>query len=261
MALSLFGGNEHLRHIVAEHDVAKELFALLAEARTIYLRDVVAGGKLYRRYVKDFVNGHRYIDCDRAACRNCHEMNIHIVKGLLTDCAHLVQPLFAAADFSFEECMKLKRTYDTFVPSHPVVPRDYGPVTEVHPLSFGCDFTPKQMTGITACADAYHLFCISPLRVEDMESLFACKEGFCIRVNNIRHVAILFDALLEHSLIQTRWQAVLDKGRFLQTKDGKGFVTAASLSSALSAMRNNMTSAAYGIRRAVGKLEELQEWQ
>lgn len=261
MALSLFGGDEHLHHIVAEQDVAEELFALLAEARTIYLRDVVAGGKLYRRYAEDFVNGHRYIDCDRAVCRNCHEMNIHIVKGLLTDCAHLIQPLFTAADFSFEECMKLKRVYDRFVPSYPVVHRDYGPVTEVRPLSFGCDFTPKQMTGITACADTYHLFCVSPLRIEDMESLFACKEGFSIRVNNIRHVAILFDTLLEHSLIQTQWQAVLAKGRFLQTKDGKGFVTAASLSSALSAMRNNMTSAAHGIRRAIGRLEEPQEWQ
>lgn len=80
MALSLFGGNEHL-HIVAEQDAANELFALFAEARTIYLRDVVAGGKRYSRYVEDFVNGHRYIDCDRAVCRNCHEMNIHIVKG------------------------------------------------------------------------------------------------------------------------------------------------------------------------------------
>lgn len=217
----------------------------------------MAGGKLYHRYAEDFVNSHRYIDCDRAACRNCHEMNIHIVKGLLTDCAHLIRPLFTASGFSFEECMELKRTYDTFVPPHPVSPRDNDPLMEVHPLSFGCDFTREQMTSIMACADAYHLFCVFPLRIEDMEALFACKEGFHIRVNNIRHVAIMFDALLEHTFIQSQWQAVFDKGRFLQTKDGKRFVTAASLSSALSAMRNNMTSAAYGIKRAIGKLKEL----
>lgn len=232
---------------------------MLSEARTIYLRDVVAGGKLYRRYVEDFVNGHRYIDCDRAACRNCHEMNIHIVKGLLTDCAQLIQSLFTVSDFSFEGCMEVKRVYDTSVPPHPIAFPDDGQAAEVQPLSFGCDFTRKQMTGITACANAYHLFCVSPLRIEDMEALFACKEGFCIRVNNIRHVAILFDALLEHSLVQAQWQSVLDKGHFLQTKNGKGFVTAASLSSALSAMRNNMTSAAYGIRRAIGKLKEMKE--
>ena len=85
MALSLFGGKKHLHHFVAEQDVAKELFALLVEAKTMYLRDVVTGNKQYYRYVEDFVNSHRYIDCDHAVCRNCHEMNIHIVKGLLNE--------------------------------------------------------------------------------------------------------------------------------------------------------------------------------
>lgn len=86
-----FGGKKHLHHFVAEQDVAKELFALLVEAKTMYLRDVVTGNKQYYRYVEDFVNSHRYIDCDHAVCRNCHEMNIHIVKGLLNDCSHLIR--------------------------------------------------------------------------------------------------------------------------------------------------------------------------
>ena len=93
--------------------MANELFALLTEAKTVYLHDVVSGGKQYHRYVDDFVNGHRYIDCDHAACRNCHEMNIHIVKGLLTEYARFVQICFATPNFTFDECMKLKRMYDT----------------------------------------------------------------------------------------------------------------------------------------------------
>lgn len=98
--------------------------------------------------------------------------------------------------------MELKRTYDTFVPpSQSVTCCKDGP-TRIYPLSFGCNLTRKQMIGITACANAYHLFCVSTLHVEDMEALLSCKEGFCIRVNNIRHVAILFDTLLEHSFIQ-----------------------------------------------------------
>lgn len=140
------------------------------------------------------------------------------------------------------------------MPSSSIMHRDDGSAG-VQPLSFGCNFTHRQMIGITACANTYHLFCVSPLRIEDMEALFTCKEGFCIRVNNIRHVAILFDTLLEHSFIQAQWQAVLGSGRFLQTKDGKGFVSASSLSSALSAMRNNMTSVAYGIRRDISELK------
>ena len=240
---------------MTEQDAAQELYALLTEARTLYLRDVVTGSKQYHRYAEDFVNSHRYIDCDRAACRNCHEMNIHILKGMLHDCAHLIQPLFAATDFSFEKCMEVKQTYDTFSPSvPPVTPRD-PEIPWERPLSLECNLTRKQMISITACANAYHLFCVSAVCIEDMEALFSCKEGFHIRVNNIRHVAILFDALLENSFIQPYWQSVLDKGRFLLSKDGKRFISASSLSSALSVIRSNMGAAAYSIKKAIGQLE------
>lgn len=181
-------------------------------------------------------------------------MNIHIVRGLLTDCPHLIRQLFTASDFSFEKCLELKRMYD-IMPSPSIMYRDDGS-TGVQPLSFGCNFTHKQMIGITACANTYHLFCVSEVCVEDMEALFSCKKGFHIRVNNLRHVVILFDALLENSFIQSRWQSVLDKGKFLQSRDGSRFVSASSLSSALSAIRGNMTSVAYGIKRTIGQLKE-----
>ena len=53
-------------------------------------------------------------------------------------------------------------------------------------------------------------------------------------MNNIRHVAVLFDALLERSYIQVHRQSVLERGKFLVSKDGKRVVTASSLSTALS---------------------------
>ncbi len=184
-------------------------------------------------------------------------MNIHIVKGLLNDCALLVQRLFIASDFSFEKCMELKRMYDTSEQLSVPMAHHTNELTKVPPLSFDCNLTRKQMVSIVSCANTYHLFCVFA-SIEDMEALFSCKKGFCIRVNNIRRVAILFDTLLEHSFIQSQWQAVLSYNRLLQTKDGKGFVSASSLSSALSAMRNNMTSAAYGIRQTIN---ELKKWQ
>ena len=230
--------------------MANELFALLTEAKTVYLHDVVSGGKQYHRYVDDFVNGHRYIDCDHAACRNCHEMNIHIVKGLLTDCPYLIQPLFSAPSLSFEECIELKRKYDT----SELASSDCNPA-KFSFLSFDCSLSRKQLAGIVSCANTYHLFCVS-VRIEDMEALFACKKGFSIRVNNIRRVVILFDALLENSLIQSRWQNVLGKGAFLQSKDGTRSVSVSTLSSALSSIKNNMTSVAYGIRKTIDRLKE-----
>ena len=226
---------------------------MLSKARELYLQEVITDGKRYDRYVEDLVNSHRYIDCDKAVCRNCHEMNLHIVKGLLTDCAHLIKPLITADPFSPEQCMELKRMYDTSE-SLPYTDRQRAeePIYDP-PLSFGCNFNRKQMAGIVSCANTYHLFSHSTC-IEEMEALFACKEGFRIRVNNLRHVAILFDALLEKSLIQSRWQSVLDKGRFLQSKDGERCVSATSLSSALSAVRKNVTSVALGIRKAIGQL-------
>ena len=214
----------------------------------------MAGGKRYGRYVDDFINSHRYIDCNSAVCRNCHEMNIHIIRGLLIDCTSLVKSLFTAETFSFEECMALKRKYDiagVWFGSSRIEDSRNDP-----PLSFGCNFSREQMTGIVSCANTYHLFCVSEVCVEDMEALFSCKEGFHIRVNNLRHVVILFDALLENSFIQSRWQSVLDKGRFLQSKNGTRFITASNLSSALSAVRNNKTAVAYGIKRVIKELKK-----
>lgn len=228
---------------------------LLSEARELYHQNIIVDGKRYDRYVEDFVNGHRYIDCDKAVCRNCHEMNIHIVRGLLTDCAHLVKPHFTADTFSFEACLELKRIYDTSEPLRTTDRQCVGEPINDPPLSFGCHFSREQMAGIVSCANTYHLFSVS-VRIEDMEALFACKEGFYIQVNNLRHVAILFDALLENSFIQSRWQSVLDKGRFLLSKDGERPVSASSLSSALSAVRKNVTSVAIGIRRDITRLKE-----
>lgn len=135
---SLFEGRPHLHHFATEQDVAEEFYELLSEARELYLQDVMTGGKRYGRYVDDFINSHRYIDCNSAVCRNCHEMNIHIIRGLLLDCTSLVKSLFTAETFSFEECMALKQKYDIagvwFDSSRTEDSRN------APPLSFGCNF-------------------------------------------------------------------------------------------------------------------------
>ena len=183
-------------------------------------------------------------------------MNLHIAGVLLADLSERTRLLFAADTFSFEDCMELKKMYDISDPELPADVHGTGFALNAPPLSFDCNFTEEQMTGIVACANAYHLFCVSAVSIEDMKALFACKEGFRIRVNNIRHVAVLFDALLERSYIQAHWQSVLERGRFLVSKDGKRFVTASSLSTALSAARSCMTSTTVSIRKVVSQLHE-----
>lgn len=227
------------------------LFALLASAREAYLRDVVDSGKLYRRFVDDFINSHRYIDCDNVVCRNCHEMIIHVVRGILYDYQDYVRQIFSAGAFSLDDCMELKRRYDTSEINSPAFAYDAEPMATATSLSFERNFSKEQMAGIVSCANTYHLFCVPTVR---MEALFACEEGFRIRVNNIRHVAVLFDALLERSCIQAHWQSILERGRFLISKDGKRFVTASSLSTALSVARIRPTSVVYDIRTMIGRL-------
>lgn len=244
----------HHRHITAEQDVWNGLFALLASARETYLRDVIDSGKLYRRFVDDFINSHRYIDCDNVVCQNCHEMIVHVVRSILHDYQDYVQQMFTAGSFSVDDCMELKRMYDTFEIKYPAIGDDASLMTTTTSLSFGCNFSKEQMAGIVSCANTYRLFCVSTVRVEDMEALFACEEGFRIQVNNIRHVAMLFDTLLGRSCIQAHWQSILERGRFLVSKDGKRFVTASSLSTALSAARIRPTSVVYAIRTMIGRL-------
>lgn len=244
----------HHRHITAEQDVRNELFVLLASARETYLRDVIDSGKLYRRFVDDFINSHRYIDCDNVVCRNCHEMIIHVVRSILYDYQDYVRQIFSAGAFSLEDCMEMKRMYDTSEINCPAFAYDANPMATATSLSFECNISKERMAGIVSCANTYHLFYVPTVRMEDMEVLFACKEGFRIRVNNIRHVAVLFDALLERSYIQAHWKSVLERGRFLVSKDGKRFVTTSSLSTALSAARIRPTSVVYAIRTMIGQL-------
>ena len=232
-----------------------ELFALLASARETYLRDVIDNGKLYRRFVDDFINSHRYIDCDNVICRNCHELIIHVVRSILYDYQDCVRKKFATESFSLDDCMELKRMYDSSEINSPAFAYDADPMATAASLSFECNFSKEQMAGIVSCANTYHLFCVPTVHMEDMEALFACKKDFRIRVNNIRYVAVLFDALLEKSLIQAHWQSVLFRGGFLLSKDGRRTVSASSLSTALSAARSHPTSVFYAIRTMIHQLE------
>ena len=254
MAFSLFGEWQHLRHIEDERHVAEELFALLSDAREIYLRDVVAGGKNYRRFASDFVSSRRYIGCDRTVCKNCHEMNIHIVKGLFDDCPALVKSFFEASSFTMEACVELKRLYDTVDLATPGIV--FSDRTSHAPLSFGCVFTQNQLEGIANCANRFGLFCKAEVTVDDMAALFGCQPGFHLKVYNIRRVAILFDALHGRNLIRWNWQTVLAKGKLLLKKDGSRFLNTSNLSAAVSDTRGSDDPVAFGIRRTVANLKE-----
>ena len=179
-------------------------------------------------------------------------MNIHIIKGLFDDCPGLVNQYFISETFSFRDCMDMKRLYDTVEFPQSIAAKMPG---QNHSFfSFGCDFTHRQLKALAVCADTYALFNVQEVTAQDMEDLFACKPGFHIRVNNLRRIAVLFDALLENNLVQWNWQSILWHNKLLIAKRGNGYVSQSSLSTALSASRECPTSASEGIRKAVAML-------
>lgn len=181
-------------------------------------------------------------------------MNIHIVKGLLDDCPALVKSFFGASSFSFEASVELKLLYDTTDYSVPNIVSSSAHANCV-PLSFGCSFTRNQLEGIANCANRYVLFC-SEVTADDIAALFSCQSGFHLWVNNIRRVAILFDALHGRNFIRWNWQTVLAKKKLLLKKDGSKFLNTSNLSTAVSDTRGSDDPIAFGIRRAVAGLKE-----
>ncbi len=181
-------------------------------------------------------------------------MNIHIIKGLFDDCPGLVNQYFVSKTFSFRDCMDMKRLYDTVELPQSIAAKMPGQNHSV--ISFGCNFTRKQLDALAVCANTYDLFSVPEVTAQDMGNLFACKPGFHIKVNDLRRITILFDALLENNLVQWNWQSVLWHSRLLIVKMGNSFVSQTSLSTALSASRKCPTSVNESIRRAVAILSK-----
>ena len=77
-------------------------------------------------------------------------------------------------------------------------------------------------------------------------------------VKNIRLLALLFDCLLEMSLIDSNWKSTLHKGCFLLDRNGAKVVSASNLSSSLSAIKRIDCTAKTRIRLAISKLVSIE---
>lgn len=247
MVISLFEEkNCAHRHVGCKEDVDSELFELFLSARSSYIKEVVENRMKRERFVEMFVHSHYHIDCDIALCLNSHKMNLGIIKGLFSDerivVAIVQKDVFTRQDFG--DLLHLFFTEDNVTE----------PVSKKH-LSFGCDFSLKQLDILSDISCKRNIF-----QVSDgcdmhalLHSLFECKQNIGIKVRNIRNVVILFDALLDCRLINHNWQSVIEKGRLLKSvKTGK-YLKVSSLSSSLSKAKrgDHATATQYSIRQSV----------
>lgn len=238
------------RHFENDADVQNELFALFEKARNLYREEVVTNQKSYTRFVEDFYHGNRYISCHKCICKNIHEVNIHVVYQLLSDCYDLSIQFLTAENFTLQDCVQLKKAFDQTDCNPPkAFPTKHTPVKEP-PLTFGRCLTKEQIMRITAIATANYLFSFYGDPQDDIRSLLECKKGFHLIAANIRNVAVMFDTLYEIGLISRGWQTVIEKRGLLYSKNGIP-VTASSLSSALSSIKRNPTAMTHAIRMMV----------
>lgn len=153
----------------------------------------------------------------------------------------LAQHLFNSDAFTLEDCIKMKNVFDTTDAPPPNIISHEDVSETKRPLSFDCHLTKEQMVRIAHCANTNHLFCVSEVSIDDMQSLLECKSNFSLKVENARNVAVLFNALLEGNLIGWNWKKAMENGgHLLSRKTGKP-ISATTLSSALSDIKRKPT--------------------
>lgn len=149
----------------------------------------------------------------------------------------------------------MKHVFDTTDAPPPNTVLSNTEVSETKPpLSFGYHLSLKQMVRIADCANANHLFCVSVATVEDIRALLERRNGYQITVENIRSVTILFDTLLENGMIGWNWKAAMARGGHLLSKKTGKPISATTLSSALSEIKNRPTPVS---KRIVDEIREI----
>lgn len=214
-----------------------------------YQQEVVGSGKLYDRYVTDFLNSHTYTDCMDASGMNNHLTNLGIMTDLLRTRKDLVVRFFGRQKFSQEDFIDMQRLLDTTDAPGPI------PIDNLlpnggndNPYTFECMFTPNQMSLIVHCANEAHLFS-APVTESDMQSLFGCKAGTPLRSANNRRVAIFFDSLCEQNLICKQWQQVIATHRLVLSSANGEPLKCGNLSSALNEAKASAKSIYDTIRK------------
>lgn len=111
-----------------EHRKAENIIALVKDAQTSYLEEVEKGKKVYGRYVKDFLNSHRYSGSWDVRVMNEHRKNMGMVEDLLETRPDLVEKYFLKEDMTEEDINilihELNTTEVTVIrATHTVVPQ------------------------------------------------------------------------------------------------------------------------------------------
>lgn len=210
-------------------------------AYELYQSEVIRDGKLYNRYVVDFLNSHTYTDRVDAAGMNEHKKNFHIMKEFLTIRKDLVQKYFAKEKlYDFDYFIMHQEFNTTELSSNSDVSSTSCSLPVAFPSKpdFQCCFNSKQINLITHCANEVHLFSTVVSEVE-VKVLFACCLEHPLKSACNRRVAFFFDTLCKYKLISTRWQHVIYKNELILSSTKNVLLNGSKLSTALNEAKQN----------------------
>ena len=218
-----------------------ELWMFYKTAHELYQSEVIGYGKLYNRYVTDFLNSHTYTDRVDAAGMNEHKKNFHIMEELLTIRKDLVNKYFAKKKLCESDYSIMHHEFNTTPPSfnsNISIVSDSLPATIRSKLDFQCYFNSAQISFITCSMNEAHLF-FPDVSEAEVKALFACCLEHPLKSACNRRVAFFFDALCEHKLITTRWQHVIDKNGLILSSVKNVLLNSSKLSTALNEAKQN----------------------
>lgn len=258
-----------------EHRKAENIIALVKDAQTSYLEEVEKGKKVYGRYVKDFLNSHRYSGSWDVRVMNEHRKNMGMVEDLLETRPDLVEKYFLKEDMTEEDINilihELNTTEVTVIrATHTVVPHEVASMEEHGTVVAYYTPVPKQnsasslqlarkdgLIGRTVeTMNALKLFTENVNEVQ-IQKLFDCVLEKPLVARNNRVVAYFFDALCENGLISKQWQKTMAAHQQVRSSTGK-IMKSSDLSSALCKAKLSDRSIYSCIRNMVKEITKRQ---
>lgn len=234
------------------------LSSLVMDARSEYIEHVVGKGKLYRRYVSDFLHSHCFHDAADAVSKNDHRKNLGVVEELLSDHPDLVGRYFLLPDFGQAEIDELIYQVD-FPKSARLAPlRPYVATPPLSPSDFECILCADSLSLLASCANEINLF-REEVTAQDLQGIFSCAPS---RVLTARHnglLATFFAGLAARGFITSTWQRLFSLHTLVYTSSGKRPLVQKSLSAALYQITQKKTPSV--VRKLFLQLDRIQSMQ
>lgn len=265
-----------------ENGKTESIVTLMKGAQSTYIKEVAEGKKVYSRYVKDFLNGHRYCGSWDVRVMNQYRKDMGIIEDLLVTRPDLVQKYFCQESMDEEDVESLIRELNTtsapdtssaapykttrWVSAFIVNQQEYGVCEKKKQMKSqygsGAGTSSLQLLRreglLGTIVEAMNQFRLFKKKVTETEikELFCCRLESPLVARNNRELAFFFDKLCENGLISKQWQDVVSTHRLLLSSTGKN-MKSSDLSSAACKARLSDRSIFANIK---SKVKEIAEW-